>query len=152
MASILNIHGMTINSVILLTESLHHRADAPIIGYLLEFSSDIEYRTGYDERGHNLGSMNDALPKPQRLTWELNEEVGNITKGKSMQTCTTTYMSSYECCVVLYIRTLIAGACMHAHVCPHIQHANTPYTHTTHTHNTYTQHTNTHIHTQHTHT
>ena len=56
----------------------YHRADAPIIGYLLEFSSDMEHRTGYDGSGHALGSVNDGLPKPQRLTWELSEEVGNF--------------------------------------------------------------------------
>ena len=100
---------------------------------MLEFSADIEYKVGYDESGHCLGTVNDDLPKPQRLTWELNEEVSVQRSGNYKHTpyavCTKVY-TYYRYTLTLtgiysthrmeaYIRT-----CMHPYTLVHV------YTHT----------------------
>ena len=45
------------------------------MGYLLEYCSDRENTIGYDDNGNCLGTVNDSLPKPERLSWDLTEEV-----------------------------------------------------------------------------
>ena len=52
-----------------------YRADAPIIGYLLEYCSVKEFAIGFDEDGHCFGATNADLPSPKCLSWELNEKV-----------------------------------------------------------------------------
>jgi len=52
-----------------------YRADAPIIGYLLEYCSEREFAACYDEGGHCFGDINADVPTPKRLSWELNDEV-----------------------------------------------------------------------------
>ena len=69
--------------VLLCLVNLYNRADAPIIGYLLEFCAVRESKIGYDENGNcnSSGTETENLPKPQKLTWDLTEEVrflGNI--------------------------------------------------------------------------
>lgn len=54
----------------------HSWADAPIIGYLMEYSCHLEHHLGYQEDGHCSGysDLNKAtpLPHPLRLSWDLS--------------------------------------------------------------------------------
>ncbi len=53
----------------------HSWADAPIVGYLLEYGCNIEHKIGYHDNGSCRGRV-DAIPsKPQRLEWDIPEEV-----------------------------------------------------------------------------
>ena len=51
------------------------RADAPIIGYLLEFCCNVEHTCGYRPDGHNKGEIRFKLKKPERLQWDIPTEV-----------------------------------------------------------------------------
>ncbi|XP_072858465.2 carnitine O-palmitoyltransferase 1, muscle isoform isoform X1 [Pogona vitticeps] len=53
----------------------HSWADAPIIGHLWEFMLATDhFQLGYCSDGHCHGVPNTALPPPQRLAWDINEE------------------------------------------------------------------------------
>ncbi|NXG69662.1 CPT1B palmitoyltransferase, partial [Baryphthengus martii] len=55
----------------------HSWADAPIVGHLWEFMlATDKFQLGYTERGHCRGEPNTSLAPPQRLQWDLPEEVG----------------------------------------------------------------------------
>uniref|UniRef100_A0A8C2ILT5 carnitine O-palmitoyltransferase n=1 Tax=Cyprinus carpio TaxID=7962 RepID=A0A8C2ILT5_CYPCA len=56
----------------------HSWADAPIVGHLWEhvLSSD-PVRLGYTEDGHCKGNPHPNLPGPQRLQWDIPEEVSS---------------------------------------------------------------------------
>jgi len=58
-----------------LQELLCYRADAPIIGYLLEHGSEREFASRFDEDGHCFGETSADLPIPKRLSWKLSNEV-----------------------------------------------------------------------------
>ena len=54
----------------------HSWADAPIIGYLMEYSCNIEHQVGYQDDGHCIGykEVKKATPPPRplRLSWDLS--------------------------------------------------------------------------------
>ena len=51
------------------------RGDAPIIGHMLEYCSNLEYTLdSYDENGHCSGEAT-ANVLPQRMKWEISEPV-----------------------------------------------------------------------------
>lgn len=53
----------------------HSWADAPIVGYVMEYSCNLENKLGYQSDGHTKGYA-DCLkappPMPQRLQWDLS--------------------------------------------------------------------------------
>ncbi len=53
----------------------HSWADAPIIGYLLEYCCNLEHNIGYQENGSCNGRIETTPPKPQRLEWNMTTEV-----------------------------------------------------------------------------
>uniref|UniRef100_A0A9J8C4D3 Carnitine palmitoyltransferase 1Ab (liver) n=2 Tax=Cyprinus carpio TaxID=7962 RepID=A0A9J8C4D3_CYPCA len=64
----------------------HSWADAPIVGHLWEhvLSSD-PVRLGYTEDGHCKGNPHPNLPGPQRLQWDIPEEVSsNVYLAKAL--------------------------------------------------------------------
>ena len=54
------------------------RADAPIIGYLLEYCCNLEHIIRYRPDGHCHGDMQMVPPKPQRLEWEIPPQVRQL--------------------------------------------------------------------------
>lgn len=54
----------------------HSWADAPIVGYLMEYASNLENEIRYSPDGHTLGYDNlvKSLPCPSRLQWALPPE------------------------------------------------------------------------------
>ncbi len=54
----------------------HSWADAPIVGYLMEYSCNLEHKWAYQEDGHCVGYSDlkqpMPLPRPLRLTWDLS--------------------------------------------------------------------------------
>ena len=51
----------------------HSWADAPIIGYAMEYSCKMEEDLGYQQDGHCMGydGLRSSLPVPRKLQWEL---------------------------------------------------------------------------------
>ncbi|NXN25022.1 CPT1B palmitoyltransferase, partial [Nycticryphes semicollaris] len=59
----------------------HSWADAPIIGHLWEFMlATDKFQLGYTEGGHCLGEPDTLLAPPQRLQWDIPQEVGLTPK------------------------------------------------------------------------
>ena len=54
----------------------HSWADAPIVGYVLEYCCNLEHKIGYREDGSCNGVVQTTPPKPQRLKWNISPEVG----------------------------------------------------------------------------
>ncbi|XP_064397263.1 carnitine O-palmitoyltransferase 1, liver isoform-like isoform X2 [Halichondria panicea] len=52
----------------------HSWADAPIVGYLLEYCCNLEHNIGYHENGSCKGRVETTPPKPQRLEWDITTE------------------------------------------------------------------------------
>uniref|UniRef100_A0A673ABX4 Carnitine O-palmitoyltransferase 1, muscle isoform n=1 Tax=Sphaeramia orbicularis TaxID=375764 RepID=A0A673ABX4_9TELE len=54
----------------------HSWADAPIVGHMWEYVLATDcFHLGYTEEGHCKGDVNKGLPFPNRLQWQLPEEV-----------------------------------------------------------------------------
>lgn len=49
----------------------HSWADAPIIGFVLEYSCNLENKIGYRSDGHCTGTIRGTPPSPQRLVWDI---------------------------------------------------------------------------------
>lgn len=61
----------------------HAWADAPIIGHLWEFVLGTDtFHLGYTETGHCLGKPNPMLAPPQRLQWDIPEQVCESRRGE----------------------------------------------------------------------
>lgn len=54
----------------------HSWADAPIVGFLMEFACNLENQLLYQPDGHSLGydDLTKSSPRPSRLQWELPPE------------------------------------------------------------------------------
>jgi len=70
----------------------HSWADAPIIGYLLEYCCNLEHIIRYRPDGHCHGDMQMVPPKPQRLEWEIPPQVRQLDK-KSYQKIAAVFVS-----------------------------------------------------------
>lgn len=53
----------------------HSWADAPIVGYLLEYGSAIEWADGTYVDGQASGTVEAGMPSPTRLRWAIPPEV-----------------------------------------------------------------------------
>ena len=79
------------------TDVFHHnhtsninRADAPIIGYLMEYCNSVETRMSYAEDGHCNGELGTVLPPaPQRMNWDIPKEArkrkGNLERERERE-------------------------------------------------------------------
>lgn len=57
---------------------LYCRADAPIVGHMLEYICNLEEKRAsefYGPDGYCNGELNKLTPKPLRMKWELSEAV-----------------------------------------------------------------------------
>ncbi|XP_019406606.1 PREDICTED: AP-2 complex subunit alpha-1-like isoform X2 [Crocodylus porosus] len=54
----------------------HSWADAPIVGHLFEYMLATDaFQLGYNANGHCKGEMDPDIPPPQKLQWEIPEEI-----------------------------------------------------------------------------
>ena len=56
----------------------HSWADAPIVGYMLEYCCNLEHSRGYLPDGRCKGTVKGPLPKPQRLKWDIPQPVSSL--------------------------------------------------------------------------
>ncbi|XP_052344050.1 carnitine O-palmitoyltransferase 1, liver isoform-like isoform X2 [Oncorhynchus keta] len=53
----------------------HSWADAPVVAHLWEYVLATDsFQLGYNEEGHCKGEVDASLPRPQRLSWDINPE------------------------------------------------------------------------------
>lgn len=65
----------------------HSWADAPIVGYIMEYTCNKEYLARYQQDGHCAGydALSTALPRPPMLKWELSPPcVARISSAQTL--------------------------------------------------------------------
>ena len=81
----------------------HSWADAPIVGYMMEYCSSVEWADGTYVNEQAAGTVEEGIPPPTRLQWAIPPEVHTPTTLQSCSICA----SSHGAVVSFKIHTIV---------------------------------------------